>query len=178
MLTSEINGVFTLDGFTPVVDDRILVKDQAILFQNGFYVVKDTGSVSSPWILERTQDFDQPDEIVAGAFTFVTNGIVNQANGFVLIEITPAFPPDGAGFVGFSTLAFTQFSAAGQVEAGDGLFKDGSTINVGTASSDRIRINPNDIDLASTEVVETLLLLSVDTLDLVHELSLWELFDV
>ena len=145
-LYSSANGVFTLDGFTPVVDDRILVKDQTIEFQNGFYVVKDTGSVSSPWILERTQDFDQPDEIVAGAFTFVTNGAVNQANGFVLIDINPTFA--AGGFIGFSTLSFTQFSAAGQVEAGDGLFKDGSTINVGTASSDRIRINPNDIDLA------------------------------
>ena len=145
-LYSSANGVFTLDGFTPVVDDRILVKDQTIQFQNGFYVVKDTGSVSSPWILERTQDFDQPDEIVAGAFTFVTNGNENQANGFVLIDINPSF--DSGGFIGFSTLAFTQFSAAGQVEAGDGLFKDGSTINVGTASSDRIRVNTDDIDLA------------------------------
>ena len=147
-LHANANGVLTIDGFSPAVDDRILIKDQTTEFQNGFYVVKDTGSGSAPWILERTQDFDQPDDIVAGAFTFVTNGVVNQANGFVLIEITPAFPPDDVGFVGFSTLAFTQFSAAGQVEAGDGLFKDGSTINVGTASSDRIVINPNDIDLA------------------------------
>lgn len=156
-LHANANGVLSLDGYTPAVDDRVLIKDQTTEFQNGFYVVKDTGSGSAPWILERTQDFDQPDEIVAGAFTFVTNGTVNQANGFVLIEITPAFPPEGAGFVGFSTLAFTQFSAAGQVEAGDGLFKDGSTINVGTASSNRIVINPNDIDLAVISTTDNFL---------------------
>ena len=145
-LHANANGVLTLDGFSPAVDDRVLIKDQTTEFQNGFYVVKDTGSGARPWILERTQDFDQPDEIVAGAFTFVTNGVVNQANGFVLIDIIPTFA--AGGYVGLSTLEFTQFSAAGQVEAGDGLFKDGSTINVGTADSSRIRINPNDIDLA------------------------------
>jgi hypothetical protein len=152
-LYSSANGVLVIDGFTPAIDDRILVKDQTTEFQNGFYVVKDTGSVSSPWIMERTQDFDQPDDIVAGAFTFVTNGTVNQANGFVLIDIIPTFA--AGGYVGFSTLEFTQFSAAGQVEAGLGLYKDGSTINVGTASSDRIKINPNDIDLAVVSTTDT-----------------------
>ena len=152
-LYSSTNGVLVIDGFSPIIDDRILVKDQTVEFQNGFYVVKDTGSVSSPWIMERTQDFDQPDEIVAGAFTFVTNGTVNQANGFVLIDIVPGF--NNGGYVGFSTLSFTQFSAAGQVEAGLGLYKDGSTINVGTASSDRIRVNTDDIDLAVVSTTDT-----------------------
>ena len=152
-LYSSTNGVLVIDGFTPIIDDRILVKDQTTEYENGFYVVKDPGSVSSPWIMERTQDFDQPDEIVAGAFTFVTNGTVNQANGFVLIDIVPGF--NNGGYVGFSTLSFTQFSAAGQVEAGLGLYKDGSTINVGTANSDRIRINTDDIDLAVVNTTDT-----------------------
>lgn len=152
-LYSSTNGVLVIDGFTPIIDDRILVKDQTTEYENGFYVVKDPGSVSSPWIMERTQDFDQPDDIVAGAFTFVTNGTVNQANGFVLIDIVPGF--NNGGYVGFSTLEFTQFSAAGQVEAGLGLYKDGSTINVGTASSDRIRVNTNDIDLAVVSTTDT-----------------------
>lgn len=154
-LHANSNGVLTIDGFNPVIDDRVLIKDQTTEYENGFYVVKDTGSVSAPWILERVQDFDQPDEIVAGAFTFVTNGEVNQANGFVLIEINPKFPPDGSGYIGFSTIAFTQFSAAGQVEAGDGLYKVGSVVNVGTASSDRIRVNADDIDLAVVSTSNT-----------------------
>jgi|TARA_B100001094_G_scaffold332813_1_gene406661 hypothetical protein len=152
-LYSSVNGILTVDGFTPVVDDRILVKDQTSGLQNGFYAVKDPGSGSSPWILERTQDFDQPDEIVAGAFTFVTNGNENQANGFVLIDIQPKFA--AGGYVGLSALEFTQFSAAGQVEAGDGLYKDGSVINVGTANSDRIRVNADDIDLAVVSTSNT-----------------------
>jgi hypothetical protein len=152
-LYSSSNGLLVLDGYTVELEDRLLIKDQTIEFQNGFYAVKDTGSVSSPWILERAQDFDQPDEIVAGAFTFVTNGTVNQANGFVLIDINPSFV--SGGYVGFSTLEFTQFSAAGQVEAGDGLYKEASVINVGTASSDRIKVNADDIDLAVVSTSNT-----------------------
>lgn len=155
-LHSNSNGVFTIDNFTPAQGDRILIKNQLPnRWENGFYELKDTGSASTPWILERAPDFDQPDEIVAGAFTFVTNGEVNQANGFVLIEVNPKFPPDGSGYVGFSTLAFTQFSAAGQVEAGEGLYKIDSTINVGTAGSDRIVVNEDDIDLAVVNTTNT-----------------------
>jgi hypothetical protein len=145
-LYSSSNGVLVIDQFNPVIDDRVLIKHQSTEYQNGFYVVKDVGSVSTPWILERAQDFDQPSEIVEGAFTFVTDGVSNAATGFVLTDINPAF--DDGGYVGFSTLRFTQFSAAGQVEAGLGLYKEGSTINVGTASSDRIVVNEDDIDLA------------------------------
>jgi hypothetical protein len=154
-LTSTSNGILFIDQYEVEADDRILVKDQTVEAENGFYVAISTGSASTPFILERAQDFDQPDEIIAGAFSFVTNGTQNGANGFVLIEIEPEFDFVGTGFVGFSSIRFTQFSAAGQVEAGDGLFKDGSTINVGTAGSDRIRVNADDIDLAVVSTTNT-----------------------
>jgi hypothetical protein len=154
-LTSNTNGELILDGYKVESDDRILVKDQTIEAHNGFYVAISTGSPSTPFIIERAQDFDQPDEIIEGAFSFVTNGTQNSANGFVLINVDPDFTFDGSAYVGFSTIRFTQFSAAGQVEAGDGLFKVGSVINVGTASSDRIRVNADDIDLATVSTTDT-----------------------
>lgn len=154
-LTSTSNGILFIDQYEVEADDRILVKDQTIEAENGFYVAISTGSASTPWILERAQDFDQPEEIIEGAFTFVTNGAENGANGFVLIDVNPAFDFVGTGYVGLSTISFTQFSAAGQVEAGDGLYKVGSVINVGTASSDRIRINTDDIDLAVVSTSNT-----------------------
>lgn len=154
-LVSTTNEILIIDGYEVELDDRILVKDQNNEWENGFYVAISTGSASTPWIIERTQDFDQPDEIIEGAFTFVTNGEENAANGFVLIDIDPAFDFVGTGYIGLSTIRFTQFSAAGQVEAGDGLFKVGSVVNVGTASSDRIRVNPDDIDLAVVSTSNT-----------------------
>jgi len=154
-LTANSNGILFIDQYEVESDDRILVKDQTNEWENGFYVAISTGSASTPFILERAQDFDQPDEILAGAFSFVTNGTENGANGFVLIEILPEFDYSGNGYVGYSTINFTQFSAAGQVEAGDGLYKEGSVINVGTASSDRIRVNADDIDLAVVSTTDT-----------------------
>lgn len=154
-LTANANGQLIIDQYEVKDDDRILVKDQTTEAHNGFYVAISTGSPSTPFILERAQDFDQPDEIIEGAFSFVTNGTENGANGFVLINVDPDFTFDGSSYVGFSTIRFTQFSAAGQVEAGDGLYKEGSVINVGTASSDRIRVNEDDIDLATVSTTET-----------------------
>ena len=154
-LISTTNEILSIDGYEVVVDDRILVKDQTNEWENGFYVAISTGSASTPWIIERAQDFDEPTEIIEGAFTFVTNGTQNGANGFVLIDINPAFDYVGTGYVGLSSITFTQFSAAGQVEAGDGLYKVGSVVNVGTASSDRIIVNPDDIDLAPVSTTDT-----------------------
>lgn len=154
-LVSTTNEILVIDGYEVEPDDRILVKDQTNEWENGFYVAISTGSASTPWILERSQDFDEPTEIIEGAFTFVTNGIENGANGFVLIDINPAFDYVGTGYVGLSSISFTQFSAAGQVEAGDGLYKEGSVVNVGTANSDRIIVNPDDIDLAPVATSDT-----------------------
>ena len=154
-LVASSNGILQVDGYFPDALDRILVKHQTLGEHNGYYVAISTGSISTPWILERAQDFDQPSEITEGAFSFVTNGEVNGANGFVLIKIEPEFDlinPANGGSVGFSTLTFTQFSAPGQVNAGDGLYKDGNTINVGTASTSRIVVNADDIDLAPVSV--------------------------
>jgi hypothetical protein len=45
-----------------------------------------------------------------------------------------------------------QFSGAGQITAGTGLSKTGNTINVNTASSSRIVVGADEIDLATTGV--------------------------
>ena len=152
-LSATTNGVLVIDGYFPEVNDRILIKNQTLAQHNGFYGVASTGSASSKWLMTREQDFDQPDEITEGAFSFVTNGETNGANGFVLISIDPSF--NDGGYVGLSSLNFTQFSAPGQINAGDGLFKVENTVNVGTANSGRIVVNPNDIDLAPVITTNT-----------------------
>lgn len=53
------DGVLQVDGFTPFVGDRILVKDQADASSNGIYVVKNLGSQISSFTLIRDVALDE-----------------------------------------------------------------------------------------------------------------------
>jgi hypothetical protein len=71
-------------------------------------------------------------------FVFVEEGTANGDSGWVLST-------DGAIVVGTTALAFSQFSGAGQIVAGNGLTKTGNTLNVGagtgiTANADNIAL--------------------------------------
>jgi hypothetical protein len=92
----------------------------------------------------RTTDADTYAELVA-AFTFVEKGTTNADSGFICTI-------DAGGTLGSTSITWAQFSGAGQITAGDGLTKTGNTLNVGTASSGRIVVNSDNIDLASSGV--------------------------
>jgi hypothetical protein len=132
-----LSGAQTIDGISIVAGDRVLVKDQSTASQNGIYLCA-TGS----WT--RTTDADTYAELVA-AFTFVEKGTTNADSGFICTI-------DAGGTLGSTSITWAQFSGAGQITAGDGLTKTGNTLNVGTASSSRIVVNSDNIDLASSGV--------------------------
>jgi len=131
-----LSGAQTIDGISIVAGNRVLVKDQTLPANNGIYLCA-TGS----WT--RTTDADTYAELVA-AFTFVEQG--TQANNGYISTIT------AGGTLGTTPITFAQFSGAGQITAGDGLTKTGNTLNVGTASSSRIVVNSDNIDLATSGV--------------------------
>jgi hypothetical protein len=70
-LTGSINGALsdnTNPGkidyvYTPVVGDVILVKNQPTGSQNGLYTITSTGSVSSKYVLTRTDEYDVSSEL-------------------------------------------------------------------------------------------------------------------
>lgn len=133
-----LTGTQTLDGVVLSAGDRVLVKDQTTVSQNGIYVV-----AAGAWT--RSTDADATGKVTPGMFTFVEEGTVNHDSGWVLIT-------DGAITVGTTSLSFTQFSGAGQITAGAGLTKSGNTIDVNTADATRIVVNADSIDLATTAV--------------------------
>jgi len=127
-----LSGEQTIDGVAVVDGDRVLVKDQTAGEDNGIYVAS-TGS----WV--RSDDANSDAEVTAGLFTFVEEGTANADSGWVLSTNNPIT-------VGTTVLAFTKFSTAGEIIAGDGLTKTGSTIDVGagngiTVNADSIEIN-------------------------------------
>lgn len=132
-----LSGTQTVDGIALVAGDRVLVKDQSSAAQNGIYVVD-----ASTWT--RATDADTWEELVA-AFTFVERGTTNGNNGFVCTVTS-------GGTLGSTAVTWVQFSGAGQIVAGAGMSKIGNTLNVGTASSARIVVNSDDIDLATTGI--------------------------
>jgi len=130
-----LSGTQTIDGVSIIAGDRVLVKDQSTASQNGIYDVSASG-----W--SRSSDADSNTEVTAGMFTFVTEGSTNADSGWVLTT-------NDTITLGSTSLAFAQFSGAGQITAGSGLTKTGNTIDIGTASSSRIVVNADSIDLAT-----------------------------
>lgn len=158
-LTANVNGSINspgIDGVTNLaVNDRALVNNEVAQSHNGIFFVSQVGDGSHPYILTRSDDFDEttgshPD-FAAGAFTFVTEGLTNASSGWVLATT-------GAIVVGTTALSFTQFSGAGEIIANNGLTKTGNTLDVvpgdtsltATPGSLIVRLNTNGGLVTST----------------------------
>jgi hypothetical protein len=147
LTNSGTQAALTIDSRVLTVGDRVLVKDQTAALQNGFYRVTTVGTASVNWVLTRTVDADQDSEITPGAFTFVEEGTIGANNGYVCTNV-------GSITVGTTPITFVQFSGAGSVIAGDGLTKNGNTLDaVGTAG--RISISADAIDISASYVGQT-----------------------
>jgi len=145
-----LSGTQTIDGVDLSAGDRVLVKNQSTASQNGIYVV-----AAGAWA--RSTDADSDAEVTPGLFTFVEEGTANADSGWVLAT-------NSVITLGSTSLAFAQFSGAGQITAGDGLTKTGSQIDIATASATRIVVNADSIDLATTGVsASTYRSVTVDT---------------
>jgi hypothetical protein len=138
LATAFANGQ-SVDGVTLATNDRILIKNQSTGAENGVYIVQASGAPV------RATDFDgnsSTGEVVGGATFWVNEGSTQADTGWTLTN-------DGTITVGTTALTFTQSSGLGQVTAGNGLTKTGNTLDVGTASSARIVVNADNIDLAT-----------------------------
>lgn len=142
-LATDLAAGQLIDGVTLAEFDRVLVKNQTggAAADNGIYVVPASGAAS------RAADADSSAEVTTGMFTFVSEGSTNADSGWVLTT-------NDTIVLGTTNLAFAQFSGAGQITAGAGLTKTGNTIDV-IGTSDRITVNADSVDIASTYVGQT-----------------------
>ena len=107
----------TLDGYTLLNTDRVLVKNEATQANNGIYTWATGGTV-----LTRATDFDTAAEIASGDFTFVTNGTLYGNTGWV--------QTDPVTTVGTSPITWIQFSGSGTYTAGTGLSLVGTQFSI------------------------------------------------
>lgn len=70
-------AAFSVDGQSPPLNSRILIKNQSTTFQNGIFTLTTVGSGAVAWVLTRATDYDTPSEIAAGGLIPVQNGTTN-----------------------------------------------------------------------------------------------------
>lgn len=137
-LTATAVGVLTVDGIATVLNDRILVKNQATAADNGIYKCTTEGTAGVAFVLTRATDADASAEVTAGMYTFVDQGTANADSAWVL-STNDAITLDTTG------LTFTQFSGLGQITAGGGLTKTGNTLDLGAGNG--ITVNADNVEV-------------------------------
>lgn len=107
-LTSNVDGAIVIDTITLSVNDRVLVKNQSTAYQNGIYIVTDTGDVSNPYVLTRSVDYDTPAQIHLNDFVPVAQGLVNGQLIFRQSATVTTIGVDSISFADFTRNASTK----------------------------------------------------------------------
>jgi hypothetical protein len=128
-LTANAVGALSIDGSTPSVNDRILVKNETSTNApyNGAYTVTTVGNGSTAWVMTRATDFNTagsgPNQIDAGDFFLITAGTTNANTSWVQQTSLPIT-------VGTTDIVFIQFGAPITYSAGTGLTLAGTTFSI------------------------------------------------
>jgi len=110
-----LSGLQTIDGYTTLAGDRVLVKNQSLSQYNGIYIAS-----ASAW--SRSPDMDTWAE-VPSAYMFVMQGSTQQDTSWVCTS-------DPGGTLNVTPITFVQFGAAGAYTAGTGLTLTGSQFSI------------------------------------------------
>ena len=100
-------ATFSIDGISPTVGQRILIKNQASTFQNGVYTVTNIGSGATNWVLTRATDYDNPIDINNSGIIPVVSGTVNAGTGWLETATVATIGTDPIVFIQFGQTAGT-----------------------------------------------------------------------
>ena len=166
LTNSGSQAALTLDGVSVSADDRVLIKDQSSGAHNGIYTVTTVGNGSTNWVLTRTTDANGSANGVlsGGSFVFVEQGTAGSDRGFVITT-------NGTATIGTTAITWTQFSEAGEMTAGSGLTKTGTTFAVGAGTG--ITVNANDVQISASYTGQS----SITTLGTIAT-GTWEATDI
>ena len=132
-LTAVANGVLTVDGYAPQLNERILVKNEVAAANNGIYFVSTVGTSLVPYVLTRSLDADSststPPSVASGIWTFVEATSVTLGNqGWMLTTPDPIT-------MGTTALTWGQFFAQGEYIFGNGLTQSGVNVSVNLSAT-------------------------------------------
>jgi hypothetical protein len=119
-LTAGSFGALTIDGYTVLLGDRILVKNQASSFQNGVYTETTLGTGGVAYVLTRATDYNAPSNINYTGTIPVINGSTLNGTGWN--------GPTNIATVGTNAITYTQASS-GSGPAGGNVKATGNLAN-------------------------------------------------
>ena len=108
-------GLQTIDTYTTLAGDRVLVKNQTNTAENGIYI-----AASGAWT--RSSDMDVWSE-VPGSYTIALNGSTNLDTGWVCTAAE-------TGTIGVTAMPWVQFSGSATYYAGTGLTLAANTFSI------------------------------------------------
>jgi hypothetical protein len=132
-----------IDGVTPTIGDRILIKNQTNAAHNGIY------TYGAGDVFTRADDADTSIQLTGGSFVFVEQGTSNADNGYV-------FTHEGTPTLGTTPLTVGQFSGAGQITAGAALTKSGNQLDVAVDNSS-IEITTDALNVKALGITNAML---------------------
>lgn len=99
------NGTLTgliIDGITLAVGQRVLIPAQSPSLQNGIYVVTNTGSSISNWVLTRAGDYNTSPQIIQNQIILIQQGLSYAGQSFQ--ETAP-----GPFIIGISAITYALY---------------------------------------------------------------------
>lgn len=121
----SLSGPLTIDGVALMAGDRVLLNGQTNQVNNGIWLVQ-----SGAWTRPSAPDFASGTN-AAGKFTFIESGNTFGKLGYLCLA------QSGSDVIDTNTLMWSQFTAAGDLIAGNGIVTggaNGNTISVALAS--------------------------------------------
>lgn len=122
-LTGNVTGTLTIDGHLVVLNDLVLVKNEAASANNGEYTCTVAGASGVAYILTRCTGMDIAADF-SGAFIPVGNVGTTNANSLWLAN------PSGTVTVGTTAIPFTQLNSPVTLTQGVGINISGNVVSV------------------------------------------------
>ena len=105
-------AAFSIDGQSPTVGQRVLIKNQASSLQNGVYTVTVVGTGATNWVLTRATDYDTVADINGTGLIPVSAGTVNANTGWINTTLMVT--------VGTTAITYVQFGIGYPVSLANG----------------------------------------------------------
>lgn len=128
VLTEVGTGALSVDGNSPVVGNRILVKNEVAQTNNGIYSVTATGSGIAAYVLTRVSDYNSSSNVIPGEATYVIGGATLADDWWAL---TTAAPITVGGGGSGSNMTYVETSGGAASVTSVGLSTPNSTLTLG-----------------------------------------------